>query len=263
MTKIITIAQAVWIDYLRRKDVYVLLILLGALLVALVSLNIFGLGGMVRYVMDIGLLLSWVFGWILSIHIAVRELPQEEARGTIFPLLARPVTRRDVLLGKWLGTTIIAAGATLLFYLLVVGVVVARGGRIDVLTLLQGGILHVVLLGILTALALACSTRLHQDAAAALSFVLTGAAFLILPRVPALLVHERGAAGTSLLFLYHLLPHVELFDMRKRIVHDFGPVDWGPLALVACYGALWIALLLTLAWLSYRRKVLSRGGMYG
>ena len=42
MTRILTVASVVWRDVIRRKDVYVLLILLGVLLVALVSMNLFG-----------------------------------------------------------------------------------------------------------------------------------------------------------------------------------------------------------------------------
>ena len=62
MLKIRTIAATVWLETLRKKDLYVLLILLSVLLLTLISLNIFGLGGMTRYIKDIGLLLAWVFG---------------------------------------------------------------------------------------------------------------------------------------------------------------------------------------------------------
>jgi len=262
MTRIRTVAWTVWMELLRKKDVYILLILLGALLLTLVSLNIFGLGGIIRYVKDIGLLFSWGFGWILAIHVASRELPQEEERGTIFPLLARPVTRGEILLGKWLGNWSIVVCATLLFYLLVVGVVMGMGGTMNPVSLIQGFLLHSMVLGILTAIALAFSTRLNRDAAATLSFVLTGAAFLIVPNIPAFLAQQKGISGTALLLLYQLMPHFELFDMRKRIVHDFGPAPWGACAIIFVYGLLWIALLLAIAWLAYRKKLLSRGAMY-
>lgn len=263
MMRIRAIAWTVWIELLRKKDIYVLLVLLGLLLLTLVSLDIFGLGGMIRYVKDVGLLLSWVFGWVLSIHVASRELPQEEERGTMVSLLARPVTRCELILGKWIGAWSIVVCATLLFYLLVGGVVLGMGGTMDPVAVFQGFLLHSTVFGILTAIALAFSTRLNRDAAATMSFVLTGAAFLIVPRIPVLLVHQKGLAGSALLVLYHLLPHFELFDMRKRIVHDFGPAPWGASAVIVAYGILWMFFILVIAWLAYRRKLLLRGAMYG
>ena len=70
MTRIGCIIRAVWLELLRKKDIYVLLILLGALLVTLVSLNIFGLGGLVTYVKDVGFFMAWLFAWIVIAVIA-------------------------------------------------------------------------------------------------------------------------------------------------------------------------------------------------
>ena len=188
MLRIRTVAWLIWLEVIRRKDIYVLLILLGALLTIVVSLDIFGLGGVVRYVTDIGLTMIWLFGWILAISVSSRQLPQEESRGTIFSLLAKPVTRFEVVAGKWLGSWGIVCVATMMFYLLVTGVVLLKGGEIHPVSLLQGCILHSVALGIISAVAIAFSTRMHKDAATSISYVFTGAAFLIVPRIPELIV---------------------------------------------------------------------------
>ena len=263
MIRIRTIAACVWLELLRRKDLYVVLILGSVMLLTLVSLNIFGLGGMVRYVTDVGLTLCWVFGWVLAIHVTARELPQEEARGTIFPLLSRPITRGELVVGKWLGTWSSVAAATLVFYLLVALLTIGMGGRVDTVAFLQAYVLHTVVLAILAATALAFSTRFNSDAAAALSFTLTGAAFLVIPRVPALLVHQRGFSGGAMLVLYHLMPHLELFDMRKRVVHDFGALPWNVWAGVLLYGVIWVTLILFCGYLAYRKKRFSRGSLNG
>ena len=99
MKRILTIASVVWIELLRRKDVYVLFILLLAFLMILMSLNVFGLGGLVVYVKEIGLLLTWLFSWILAVNISSRLLPQEETQRTIFPLLAKPISRAEIVVG--------------------------------------------------------------------------------------------------------------------------------------------------------------------
>ena len=166
MTRILSIARTVWLEMLRKKDAYVLLILLGALLVILVSLNVFGLGGVVRYVADTGFLMAWLFGWILAVNISSRQLPQEETGGTIFPLLAKPITRIELIMGKWLGATGTVCLAVLAFYCLVAAVVTGRGGALDPLVLIQGYALHAVALAVMSAIALTFSTRMNHDAAA-------------------------------------------------------------------------------------------------
>ncbi|NQT92844.1 MAG: ABC transporter permease subunit [Lentisphaerae bacterium] len=259
MTRILVIAQTVWLQMLGRKDVYVLLILLGATLVTLVSIDMFGLGGAVRYVADIGLLLAWLFGWILSVHVASRELPTEESRGTLFPLLAKPVTRLQLLVGKWLGAWTAVAGGLLSFYCLIMLTVLMRGQLLDPTALLQGYLLHAGALAVIAAIAILFSTRLNHDAAASMTYVLTAASFAVVPRVPEFVARESGFHAHALLFLYNVLPHFEVFDMRKRIVHDYGPAPWGVFFLVLLYAALFVSLFLALAWLAYHRKRFARG----
>jgi len=261
MSRCLAIARMVWLDLLRRKDLYVLLILLGGLLLALLSLNVFGLGGMIRYVKDAGLLLTWLFSWILAISVASRQLPQEETRRTIFSLLAKPLTRGELLCGKWLGAWSVVCAATSLFYLLLVLVVALRGGRFAPLTLAQTALLHALSLGLLTAFALALSTRVTQGAAAALAYIGALASYLIVPQVPAFLTAADGWRATALLVLYYALPHLELFDLRQRAVHDWGPVPGGLVAGITLYGAVWMALLLLLGWLGFRRKRFTRGAV--
>ena len=256
--RVLTIARIVWLEVIRRKDLYVLLILLGALLVTLVSLNIFGLGAVTGYVMDVGLLMAWVFGWILTVTISARQLPAEEGSGTVFPLLAKPITRGQVVVGKWLGSWSIASAATFLFYLLVVLITWARGKAPDPPALVQGYLLHCAVLAIIAALAVAFSTRMNADAAGSMTYVLTAACFLVVPRIPEFLTRESGVSAFLMLLLYNVLPHFEVFDMRKRLVHDWGPAGWGTVLLVLAYGALLATALVLIAWLMYRRKRFSR-----
>jgi ABC-type transport system involved in multi-copper enzyme maturation permease subunit len=263
MNRIVTIAHVVWLEVLRRKDAYVLMILLASLLVTLVSLNVFGLGGVVGYVKDIGLLMAWLFAWILAIGISCRQLPQEEARGTVFALLAKPVTRLELVLGKWLGAWSVVAAANAAFYLLLAAIVAARGGRFDPLGLAQGYALHTAALAVVTALGLAFATRLNSDAAATLAGLVTGAAFLVVPHVPVFVAQQTGVRAGALLVLYNLLPHFELFDLRTRMVHNLGPVPLRVFGTVLLYGVALTALALLAAWLAYRNKRFSRGTLSG
>ncbi len=261
MIRILTLARMVWLEMVRRKDIYVLLILLAAFLVTLMTLDLFGLGQAVSYLKEIGLLLAWVCSWILAVSISTRQLPQEERQGTIFPLLAKPVSRTEVLIGKWLGAWSVTGAATLAFYALLTALVALRGGGFDGVLLAQAGLLHIGLLAIITALGMAFSTRLHGDASAALTYVVTLAAWVVLPRVPDLAMTARGAAQTALMAIYYLLPHLELFDLRRRLVHGWPPATGSAVLLTLIYGLLMTAVFLTLGWLAYRNKRFARGAI--
>ncbi len=260
--RIITIAKTVWLEALRRKDVYVLLILLGIMIVAVMSLDIFGLGGVVGYVKDVGLLAAWFFGMVVAITISTRQLPDEEKANTIFPLLAKPVTRAELLTGKWAGATVSATIAMLACYLLLAVLVKLKGGAFEGFTFLQCYLLHAWAIGVICAIGILFSTRLNKDAAATLSYVTAGAAFLLIPQIPRIVVNAQCVQRSGLLVLYYIMPHLELFDMRRRMVHDWGPASWSSLLYVMIYGLVLIGLLLVLSWLAYRRKVLSRADLF-
>ncbi len=261
MSRVLALAGVVWLEMVRRKDVYVLFILIAALLVGTLGIDVFGLGGVVGYVKESGLLAAWLLGWVLAVNTAIRQLPQEESRGTVFVLLAKPVSRLEVVVGKWLGAWMVVSVAVGSFYLAVWGVTLFKGGRFEWVNLAQAFVLHAVALGLVIAIGIAFTTRLNGDAAAALTYTVTGAAFLIMPRLPAVLAGAEGLSGTLLNVLYYLLPHFELFDLRHRLVHGWGAASWGVFAAVVLYGAALTVVVLTLAWLGYRRRRFSRGNV--
>jgi ABC-type Na+ efflux pump permease subunit len=258
MRKILVIAGIAGLEMWRRKTLHVLGILLAASLLLLFSINISGLGRIPGYVKETGLLLTWLLGWILGINIAVRQLPQEEKRGTVFAMLARPVGRGELLLGKWLGAWLAATGAVLCFYAINVLIVGGFGGRFGGAALLQAVGLHAMLLAMITALAIALSVRLTQEAASALSYITTAALFAFVPRIPEFVAGADGWRETAMLVLYTALPHFELFDMRRRVVHLHGPISWSTWTLILLYGAMVTAILLVAAWLAFRNRHFSR-----
>ncbi|MBI2441392.1 MAG: ABC transporter permease subunit [Lentisphaerae bacterium] len=261
MIQILTLAQVVWLEMIRRKDFYVLFILLAAFLAILMALDLFGLSQAVTYLKEIGLLLTWIGAWILAVSISARQLPQEERSLTIFPLLAKPVSRVQVLLGKWLGAWAAVGAATLVFYALLTGMVVLRGGTFDTLVLGQAWLLHLGFLGIVTALAIAFSTCCNADAASVLTYLITLGAWLILPRVPDLVLKVSGPTQAGLMALYYALPHLELFDLRRRLVYAWEPASSATVLLILIYGLLMAAIFLTLGALAYRNKRFTHGAM--
>jgi len=259
MKRILTLATIVWLEMVRRKELYVLLILLAALLAGLLSVDVFGLSGITGYAKDVGLLGVWLLSWILAVNISVRQLPQEAQRGTLFSLLAMPVSRLTLILGKWLGAWSGVGFALICFYLTLLAGVWLKGGGFDANTLVQAILLHGGALAVVCALGIALSTRLNRDAALVTAYLTTGSAFLLMPRIPAMLAGTRGLESISLFGAYYLLPHFELFDLRRRLIHDWGRVGWFLIGEILLYAFLMTVVFLTLAWLGYRKRRFSRG----
>ena len=169
--------------------------------------------------------------------------------------------KAQLIAGKWLGAWSSTALAVLCFYAAVAAVVCLKGGTFQWGALAQTYALQMAMLAVIQSMTVALSTRLNADAAATLSYVLSAGAFVVLPKAGALLAPAAGAGGAALTAAYYLAPHLELFDMRRRVVHDFGPTPWPAFSAVLLYGAVWTALFIILAWLGYRRRRFSRTAM--
>jgi ABC-type transport system involved in multi-copper enzyme maturation permease subunit len=258
MKAVRVIARIVWLETIRRKDAYVLGILLVALILAVGSLDAFGLKGSTRHILDLGLLMAWVFSATLAVTIGSRQLPREEERGTIIALLSKPMTRWEWLCGKALGCWLAVSAATTCFYLLILVLVAYTGGRVAPSVAFQAWILHLAALAVLTSLSLCLSMRMTADAGLTLSFVFAAFLFFLLPAASHLALYSGTAAARVFGVLYYALPHLELFDLRIRLVHAWPPAPWGLVAGVFAYGICWTGVWLALAWLGFRHRMFHR-----
>ena len=101
MNNIWAIASVAIRELYRRKDFYVLFILTAVLTISLGSANFFNDNRIIRYLKEICLLLIWISTLIIAIGTAARQIPGERENRTIFPLLAKPVTRWEFIVGKF------------------------------------------------------------------------------------------------------------------------------------------------------------------
>ncbi len=261
MNRILTIAYISLLEMVRKKDAYVLLILIAAMIIGLSSLNIFGLGGMVVYIKEIGLLTIWMVSWFLTTVTAARQIPDEERNRTIFPLLAKPVSRFEFIIGKWAGALFASSFATLLFYGALFILISLKGSSFALLPAIQTFILHLWFLAMVSALAILFSTKLNADASITLTMIVSGAAYTVLPRVPDLLFTTDGFQYDGLLLLFYVLPHFELMDFRRRMVYETDAVNWMSWLGIQVYALSIILIFLLMAWLIYKHKRFSRGNI--
>ena len=192
MNNALPVAGVVLRCWLRRKEGYILVLILAAVQVAVASMDVLSAGGSSLYLYDVGLLLTWFLGWVIAIHVGASELPGEELRGTIFLLLAKPVTRAELIAGKWLGAWTAVVVCTLAFHAVSLLFALTAGVHPPWGASAEMCLLHLVSLAVLTAMAIAVSTRLNRDAAVSLTVTAALAIYLIVPKIPKLLHYATG-----------------------------------------------------------------------
>lgn len=258
MNNILAVASVVIRELYRRKDFYVLFILTVLLTLLAGSVNFFHDAGIVRYVKEICLLLIWVSMLVIAITMAARHIPMERENRTIFPLLAKPITRSEVMLGKFAGCWLACGMALAVFYGFFGALCLAREAEWLALNYAQAMILHWFMLAVVLALALWGSVIFTAPSSnTTIVFILCAGILLVGRHLHKVAMGMGEPQQTLLTILYFALPHLEIFDVRDLIVHNWPLIPWGVFALALLYAAAYTAFFLSLACLAFRKKTLA------
>jgi len=258
MNTVWSLAKVVVLEMVRRKDFYVLFILTVLLTLTAASVNLFNDRSIVRYLKEICLLLIWLSALVIAITCTARQIPAEREHRTLFPLLAKPVTRGQFVLGKFLGCWLAVGLALAGFYLFFGLVSATREQHWPVLNYLQAAWLHWLMLGIVIAFTLLGSILFATPSSNGTICFACAAGILLLGRHLNKVALSLAEPLQSLLYTaYFVLPHLEIFDVRELIIHDAGLIRWDMFALATLYAAAYTAFFLFAAWLAFRRRPLN------
>lgn len=242
----------------RRKDFYVLFVLTALITVVLGSVNFFNEDKIVRYLKEICLFLIWVASLVIAITTAARQIPAERENRTLFPLLAKPVTRDHVVLGKFLGCWLASGLALLVFYLFFALISGAREHQWPVLTYFQAITLHWCVLGVVTAMAVLGSIVFAAPSSNnTITFVVVAAIMLLARHLNTLALRLDEPSQSLVYALYFVIPHLELFDVRDLIVHNWDTIPWLVWLGALGYAAVYTGFFLAATCLIFRRKAVN------
>ena len=258
MNTVFALTNVVIKELYRRKDFYVLFVLTAVITLLMGSVSFFHDTKIVRYVKEIALLLIWISALVIAIATAARQIPAERENRTIFPLLAKPVTRGQVILGKFTGCWLACGLALIVFYLFFGIISGSREHHWPLLNFAQALWLQWVMLGIVVALVLLGSVVFAAPSSnATISFIVVLGILFLGRYLNQVALQQPEPLRTLVYGLYFLIPHLEWYDVRDLIIYDHNLVGWLDCGLATLYAVVFMAVFLLGAWLVFRRKALN------
>ena len=256
MNTVFAIAGVVIKELIRRKDFYVLFVLTALITLLMASANLFKEDDTLRGIQELSLLLIWISGLLIAVGTAARQIPAERENRTIFPLLAKPVTRAQVVLGKFLGCWLACGAALVMFYAFFVIMSASREHEWRLMQYFLGMWMQWIFLGIVIGMVLWGSIIFAAPSSNATIIVVVVAGILLLGKYLGHIGSNLGAPVGPLVYaIYFAIPHLEYFDVRE-MVFQHRSLEWGYCALASLYGFAYVAVFLIGTWFSFRRKPL-------
>jgi ABC-type transport system involved in multi-copper enzyme maturation permease subunit len=259
MNNVLAVAGVVVKELYRRKDFYVLFVLTALITLLMGSVTFFNDDRIVRYLKELCLLLIWISALVIAVVTAARQIPAERENRTIFPLLAKPITRAQVMAGKFAGSWL-ACGIALVAFYFFFGVISGSREHVwPVAGYFQALWLHWWLLAVVIAITVFGSVVFAAPSSnATITLVFVVGILLVGRHLNKVALQLPEPTGTIVSAIYFAIPHLELFDVRDLIIHNWDPINWLAWAGATVYAAAYAAFFLVAGWLVFRRLPLNR-----
>lgn len=237
LDRVFLIARTVWLEFLRRKDFYVVMILVGMFVLGMVVVRVIGVENpaTARFLMSLGLLLSYGLAAVLTATVAARQLPNEMEKRTLLPLLARPVSRAEVILGKTVAVTT-AACTCLMLFLLLSWAPVPKLPDQHFFAFVQMAVLRMAALCLLGIYTIALSLFIPGAVAVLISLATFFGAPTIVSFVAQLVSNSWGLGGKLVERVLAIVPDFSLFEHSQRYVEGASPMAIPAVFAVLAYG---------------------------
>ena len=254
--RLFLIARTIFIEAIRRREIYVIVLITIALLGGVLTTRFFDLAGLHKFYHEIALKVMSAATALTVIVLGARQLPREFDRRTIYTVLAKPVARWEFVAGKYLG--VVSAGAFCLGIFMAVFVAASwvMHAPPDWTVFAQYLYLQLLLVAVLAALSFLLSMLMAFDAAVTtttlifvLGHVLTNALTMLYP-------YAGGGGRLLMRALNWIVPQPALFDLSSKVVHEWPALPAAILGMATLYAAMFVIPYLGLSYALMRRRPL-------
>src|SRR5688500_2933470 len=219
----------------------------------------------VKIIKDLGLSATSVFGLFIAIFVGINLVSKEVDRRSVYPLLAKPIRRSELIVGKYAGLqlTLLANTVVMTVALYAVLFFLSRGVPAPIQAawdspaldpaMLKAIALIYLHLAVVTAVALFFSTYSSPllTAIFTLGIYVAGQFNANLKDFEQII--DSPAAIAIAKVWYYVLPDFAKFDVKLAVVHGL-PVSSAYMAITLGYAALYVAALLFGAVVIFSRR---------
>lgn len=234
------IATNTFREALRKKTLYILLVVA---LVAIGTSRFFSFLAAqdeLKMIKDVSFATIEFFGAILAIFTAMGGVSGEIEKKTIYTLLAKPITRKNFIIGKFLGQSMVILLNAILISLFFIGLLISKKAVPD-MEIYKSLLLIYVELLMIGAISLAVATFATDAFNIILSFFLfiTGNLSIyfkqVIERTENIIFKGLGY------MLYNIIPNYENFNIRDQVVVGVN-VSWQYVGQTILYGVMYIVI---------------------
>ena len=265
MNAVLSVAGAVFRESVRDRVFYNLVLFAVLLVGSSILIGELTAGQDVKIIKDLGLAATSLFGLFIAIFVGIHLVSKEVDRRSVYPLLAKPVRRSELIVGKYAGLllTLLANITVMTVAIYAVLFFLSRGVPANIQNawdapamdpaLLAAIALIYLNLAVVTAVAVFFSTYSSPmlSAAFTIGIYLAGQFSADLKRLD--LIVDSPAAATLAKACYYVLPDFAKFDIKLAVVHGI-PVSGAYLISTAAYAVMYIAALLFGAVMIFSRR---------
>jgi len=251
------IAKTILIEAIRRREIYGIVLLTVILIGWSSTFRFFDLPGLHQFYQEMSLKVMSVATIITVIVLAAIQLPREFESRTIYTVLAKPISRLEFVLGKFLGVIVAGIFCLSLFMLVFLICNTVMGYELSLPKFFQYIYLQALLIILISSLSFALSLIFNQDAAISLTALIYLLGQVFTSTITIIYETSSPAFQIFLKFINYTIPQPALYDMSAKVVHAmWGPIPAKIVFMLTAYTFGFATFYLAISYLFFRRKPL-------
>ncbi len=259
------VAVAVFRESVRDKVFYNLVLFALLLIGASILIGQLTAGQDVKIIKDLGLAATSLFGLFIAIFVGISVVSKEVDRRSVYPLLAKPIRRAELVIGKYFGllltllvnTVVMAVALYAVLFFLARGVAPQMQAAWDAPALDPALLKAIALIYLNLAVVTAVAVFFSTYSSPMLSAIFTLGIYAVGQFNSDLQHFDRLVDSPVAIAVakacYYVLPDFAKFDVKLAVVHGV-PVSGSYIAATAAYAALYVAALLCGAIVIFSRR---------
>lgn len=242
------------IETMRRKEFYVLLILILGLAAWMAILDT-SMPGSGRFAKHIVMQVVWLVSIALAVSLSARQVPTDLEQKTVYVLMSRPITRAQYIIGRITGAALASIICfTLLFLVLILMMLLKGIPGVGDPTLWESYLLQVAAIIMICSITVCFSVAGTSAGAVTLTFLI----FVVMRywgyQIPVKIAAMMPLLKMPVWFIYLLMPHFEFLDISQRVVHSWGVLPLKIFLAVLVYAIIYSIFVSSAASMLFRRR---------